>query len=146
MSIYPSSFFIIRPFHARRVVCALAIVLVASLAGAKPDNPGKGKGKGQSPDFVPPGLVGKDVPPGHRRAPVEFIVRQAPPAIRVEAIVARPSPRHVWVQGYWVWSADTYVWTPGVWMLPPEPAAVWVTPRFETRSGVNIFISGYWKL
>ena len=122
-------------------------MLATSGAFAKPDkDKDKGKGKGQSADFVPPGQSDKSVPPGHRRAPVEFVVKKAPPPLRVEVISVRPSPRHVWVTGYWLWEADTYIWMPGAWMAPPEPAAVWIAPRYESRSGVSIFISGYWKL
>ncbi len=137
-------------------MAALIILFTASggvLAMAGQGN-GKGKGnakgnaKGQSPDFVPPGQVDKDksVPPGQRRAPVEVVVTKAPPPVRVEVVAARPSPTHVWVTGYWLWEADTYMWAPGVWMLPPEPAAVWVAPRYEPRSSVSIYISGYWRL
>ncbi len=126
---------------------ALLLALFASVACtdvvlADPGN-GKGKGKekgngvGNSPGFIPP---------GHRRAPVEVIVVQAPPALRVEVVTARPSSGHVWVTGYWVWGTGAYVWTPSVWVLPPEPAAVWVAPRYEERSGVHISISGFWKI
>jgi hypothetical protein len=98
---------------------------------------GNGKAVGQAADFVPP---------GHRRAPVEFVVKAAPPAPRVEVVSVRPSALHVWVPGYWTWEASSYVWTASVWMLPPEPAAVWVQPRFEQRTGISVFISGYWRL
>src|SRR5436190_21712750 len=113
-----------------RFVWAIALLAMSSLALAQPGNgKGKGKGKGNSPDFVPPGLVEKGgVPPGLRRAPVEIVVKQAPPAIRVEVVSARPSAKHVWVPGFWTWETSAYVWVPGEWMLPPEPAAVWVAP------------------
>ena len=143
-----------RPWAAAIVAASLLLPLASGVA-AKPDN-GKGKGKGNSPDFVPPGLadkggvppghLDKSVPPGHRRAPVEVVVVQAPPALRVERMPPRPAPGHVWVPGYWIWEANAYVWAPGVWIAPPEPAAVWVAPRFERRSGVSVFISGYWRL
>lgn len=97
----------------------------------------KGKGVGRSADFVPP---------GHRRAPVEIVVKHAPPAVRVETKSARPSAGHVWVAGYWTWESSAYAWTPAVWIMPPEPKAVWVLPRFESRSGINFSISGYWRL
>ena len=123
----------------------LLIALTAS-ATAKPGN-GNGKGRGNSPDFVPPGLADKGgVPPGLRRAPVEVVVVKPPPALRIEIPLPRPSPKHIWVPGYWTWQTDAYVWAPGVWMLPPEPNAVWVEPRVEKRSGVSIYISGFWRL
>ena len=144
--------------HSRRrlAVALVAASLLAPLATSVTANPGKGKGKGNSPDFVPPGLadkggvppghLDKSVPPGHRRAPVEVVVISAPPALRVERMLPRPSAAHVWVPGYWMWDSKAYVWTPGMWMAPPEPSAVWVAPRFEKRSGVSVFISGYWRL
>ena len=134
--------------HTTRIaaLAGLAAALTLGLVPATAAKPGNGKGKGNLPDFVPPGLVDKGVPPGHRRAPVEVVVVKAPPPLRVEVVPARPSARHVWVAGYWVWEANAYAWVPGVWMAPPEPAAVWVAPRFETRGSVNVVISGYWKL
>lgn len=131
------------------LLIAYCLLLALPAVGvAKPDHAkGKGKAHGAGADFVPPGLVEKGgVPPGLRRAPVEIVVTKVPPPVRIEKIPARPGPRHVWVPGYWIWDADAYIWLPGAWILPPEPAAVWVPPRFERRSGVSIFISGYWKL
>ncbi len=137
--------------HRRRLslaaVAGFALVLAAlGTAHAKPDN-GKGKGRGHSGDFTPPGLVDKGgVPPGHRRAPVEIVVTAAPPPLRMEKAPARPAAGYLWVAGYWTWAERAYVWVPGVWMPPPEPTAVWVAPRFEARSGLGVYISGYWKL
>ena len=125
---------------------AVAIGSLIAILGEAYAKPGNGKGRGNSPDFVPPGLVDKSVPPGHRRAPVEVIVMKAPPALRIEVVPARPSAKHVWVAGYWYWESNAYAWRPGAWMAPPEPAAVWVTPTFEKRNGVSVYISGYWKL
>ncbi len=139
---------------------ALGAAVMVSGADGKPDKPGQSKGKGHgngnSADFTPPGRSDRGppglantggIPPGHlRRAPVEFRVEQAPPPMRVEQMLPRPTGAQVWVPGYWMWESSTYVWTPGAWMAPPEPAAVWVAPRFEKRSGVTLFISGYWRL
>jgi hypothetical protein len=139
-----------------RFYLVLALALTAS-AGTALADPGKGKGNsngngngqgngngkgngkavGQAADFIPP---------GHRRAPVEVVVKEAPPAIRVEAMTARPSVAHIWVPGFWVWESGSYVWTKSVWILPPEPAAVWVQPRYEQRASVHIMISGYWRI
>jgi hypothetical protein len=149
----------IRPWRKASFL-TLGVLLAAGSGSlsAKPDN---GKGKGHDSDSGPPGLADKDkgdkggppgladkggVPPGHRRAPVEIIVRTAPPPVRVEKMPARPVAGYVWVPGYWSWAERDYVWVSGVWVAPPAPAAVWVTPRFETRRGASIFITGYWKL
>ena len=138
---------------------AIALGLMVALTGSANAKPGNGnannngKGRGNSPDFVPPGqggvppgLADKGVPPGLRRAPIEFVVLKAPPPLRIEPTLPRPSVKHVWVPGFWTWQSDAYVWAPGAWMIPPEPNAVWVTPRFEKRSGGNVFISGFWRL
>jgi hypothetical protein len=124
------------------IIALSASFLGGTVVSAKSDK-GKGnseeknEGRGQSADFIPP---------GHRRAPVEVVVKQAPPAVRIEVQSARPSPAHIWVPGYWTWEVSAYVWTPSVWVLPPEPTAVWVQPRYEPRSGINIYISGFWRL
>lgn len=133
------------PTLPARLCVALIICVGLSLAcyNSLQAKEGKGKerghddGHGKSADFIPP---------GHRRAPVEIIVKAAPPALRVETRSAPPSERHVWVAGYWVWEANAYVWTPAIWLLPPEPAAIWVAPRHEQRSGVTIYISGFWRI
>ena len=134
-----------RIFSHKNTRALLAMVVALVCVDAALADPGKGNGKekgngpgvGNSSDFVPP---------GHRRAPVEVVVNAAPPAVRVEVTPARPSATHVWVSGFWTWGGGAYVWTPGVWMLPPEPACVWVAPRYEERSGVHVYISGYWRL
>lgn len=153
MKSYPPTASIAHFSYLSALVALGLLITSANLASA---SPGKGKGKGNSPDFVPPGLadkggippghVDKSVPPGHRRAPLEVVVMSAPPALRAERMLPRPSATHVWVPGYWMWESSAYVWMPGAWMAPPEPAAVWVAPRFEKRSGVSVFISGYWRL
>jgi hypothetical protein len=138
---------------------ALSALVVNGVAGKpdKPDKPGQSKGKGHGnadgftppgqSDRGPPGLADKGgVPPGLRRAPLEIRVDKAPPPLRVEKMLPRPSVTHVWIPGYWMWETQTYIWVPGAWIAPPEPAAVWVAPRFETRSGATVFITGYWKL
>lgn len=135
---------------ALRTTLATLGLIIATSAVAKPDN-GKGKGndngRGHSGDVTPPGLVNKGgVPPGQQRAPLEVIVKAAPPPVRVEKMPPRPAPEFVWVAGYWSWNTTDYVWVPGVWMAPPEPAAMWVAPRYEARSGVSVYISGFWKL
>lgn len=142
MKTIPASYRFCSHTRVTGLITLFACLACAHVALADPGNGnGKGKGKekgaGNSSDFIPP---------GHRRAPVEVIVLQAPPALRIEVISARPSATHVWVTGYWVWESSAYIWAPGVWVLPPEPAAVWVAPRYEERSGVHVSISGFWKI
>ena len=126
-----------------RTVFAATLALALGFTTAVSADPGQGKGKGND---KPKGKSADWVPPGHRRAPVEVVVKAAPPAPRNEAQPARPSASHIWVAGYWDWQGDAYTWAPGTWMLPPEPQTVWVAPRYEQRSGVSIYITGFWRL
>lgn len=128
------------------LVLGLLLALPAAVTADPPAGKGKGKAHGNSPDFTPPGLVNKAIPPGHRRAPVEFVVIKAPPPLRIETIPARPHASHIWVAGYWHWESNAYVWVPGAWIAPPEPRAVWVPPRLEQRGGVSVYVSGFWRL
>ena len=52
----------------------------------------------------------------------EIVVKVAPPKIVVENRGTRPSPRHVWIQGYHNWDGQKYVWTAGRWEVPPQGA------------------------
>jgi len=72
-------------------------------------------------------------------------IQVAPPPLRREVVVVRPSPRHVWVPGYWGWRGGRHVWIDGRWMLPPRGRAVWVAPRWEHRHGNYVFIEGFWR-
>lgn len=97
----------------------------------------------RGPPPPPPVAV---VAPDPGTAPAEVIV-EAPPPPRREIVVetARPSPRHVWVRGYWVYRNHRHVWVEGHWDVPPRAGAVWVEPRWEARPGGSVFISGYWR-
>jgi hypothetical protein len=81
-----------------------------------------------------------------REEPIVEVVA-APPPPRREVIVERerPSPRHVWVAGYWAWRGGRHVWVSGHWELPPRPGMVWIAPRWEHRGGGYVFVSGRWR-
>jgi WXXGXW repeat (2 copies) len=75
----------------------------------------------------------------------EIVINEAPPPLREEKIiVARPSPAHVWVKGYWRWHDGRHVWVPGRWELPPHHGMVWVEPRWEHRGHGYVFVEGGW--
>ena len=74
-----------------------------------------------------------------------FSIQIAPPPPRREVVVVRPSPRHVWVEGYWAWRGGRHVWVNGRWELPPHNRTVWVQPRWEHRNGNYVFIEGFWR-
>ncbi len=78
-------------------------------------------------------------------AKAAVVVRQAPPASLKESIFDRPSPRHLWVAGYWTWQQDKYQWTAGHWEMPPAGMDTWVAPRWEKRAEGYVFSAGFWR-
>ncbi|QXD15176.1 YXWGXW repeat-containing protein [Rhodocaloribacter litoris] len=73
------------------------------------------------------------------------IVRKKPPKPRREKYRHRPSPRHVWIPGYWAWHRGRYVWKHGYWALPPRPGAVWVATHWAPYRDGWVFVAGYWR-
>lgn len=73
------------------------------------------------------------------------IVTVAPPALQTETVLAQPSPKYVWLAGYWSWRNDRYEWMSGHWQLPPNSGAVWVSPRWEQQGNAYKFTEGYWN-
>lgn len=76
-----------------------------------------------------------------------LVIEEAPPPPEREVIVARPSPAHVWIGGYWGFQAGKHVWISGRWDLPPRSNVVWVAPRWERhrhRHGY-VFVPGCWR-
>ncbi len=77
-------------------------------------------------------------------APVGEEVAMAPPPPRVEVQGTAPSPRHVWLPGYWQWNGRSHVWQAGHWSEPPEPGMAWEAPKWENRGGKWAFTDGRW--
>ena len=73
-------------------------------------------------------------------------VQFGPPAPQREVIVVRPSPRHVYVPGYYRWNRGRYVWVRGYWVRPPRYRNAWV-PGYWNRQprGGHIWVAGYWR-
>ena len=94
------------------------------------------------PPPPPPVVVerrpGPDVVVVERRGPPPppnvIIVRTPPPPPRVDVRPARPSHRHIWVEGHWRYQGGNYVWIPGHWEAPPRAHAVYIQPHWERRS------------
>ena len=83
--------------------------------------------------------------PGGVVAPTgDVIVRQEPPAMRVETRTVSPGPGYVWTGGYWRWDGSEYRWVPGSWMMPPRRAAVWVPGHWINRGGGWVWVAGHW--
>src|SRR4051812_36764226 len=79
-------------------------------------------------------------------AGTNYVVMQAPPAPQVqEAVPARPSSQHVWINGYWTWQNNRYEWMSGHWEVPPSSATAWVAPRWQQEGGSYRFYEGHWN-
>jgi hypothetical protein len=48
-----------------------------------------------------------------------YIVATGPPPPPDEVIIVAPSPRYVWVPGYYEYRGGTYVWIKGSYRIPP---------------------------
>jgi hypothetical protein len=90
-------------------------------------------------------------PPPPREVVVEqpsrevIVLREPPPPPRHEFVVARPSPRHVLIEGYWALQGGRQVWIAAHWELPPRGRTAWVAPRWERRGEGYVFVEGYWR-
>ena len=72
-----------------------------------------------------------------------FIATGPPPMVN-EVIVTAPSPRHVWVPGYYSYNSGSYVFVNGYYSVPPRGRTAYTqgswqnTPKGYKRS------RGYW--
>jgi WXXGXW repeat (2 copies) len=79
-----------------------------------------------------------------RVEPVVYVARR-PPAVRDEVIVARPSPEHVWIKGYWGSRNGEFEWIAGHWARPEPGFHAWVDGRWEHENRGWFFVEGHWK-
>jgi len=86
--------------------------------------------------------IGLSVSAAHAAA---VYVRVGPPAPMREVIVARPTPRHVWIPGYYRWSGVNYAWVPGYWTVPPRTRTVWVPGYWAHQRAGYVWMPGYWR-
>ena len=75
-------------------------------------------------------------------AQVEVRIRPAVPVIRARPIA--PSPRHIWIDGGWVYRGNGYVWSDGYWVVP-RPGMFWVPGRWRRSHRGYIWIPGQWR-
>ena len=73
------------------------------------------------------------------------VVRERPPALREEIIVARPSSQHVWIGGHWYRHNNAWLWVHGCWSLPPPHMAGWAPGHWVDRHGDWIWAPGHWR-
>ncbi len=74
-------------------------------------------------------------------------VRFQPPATIPQIIPRRPTPRAVWISGYWMWDSNLlqWIWMDGYWDLHPR-ASIWIPGRWIDEGGLSIWIEGRWRL
>ncbi|ARB27177.1 YXWGXW repeat-containing protein [Pseudomonas tolaasii] len=75
-------------------------------------------------------------------AETEVIIRQAPPAERVEVIPAE-RPGYAWDRGHWRWEGGAYAWVPGHWQ-PVERNGRWEPGHWESRGPNWYWREGHW--
>ncbi|HEC54214.1 MAG TPA: hypothetical protein ENI30_02795 [Gammaproteobacteria bacterium] len=75
-------------------------------------------------------------------AETEVIIRQAPPAERVEVIPAQ-RPGYAWDRGHWQWERGAYAWVPGHWQ-PVMHNARWEPGHWESRGPNWYWREGHW--
>jgi hypothetical protein len=73
------------------------------------------------------------------------IGRRAPPRVRVEHRIVRPSPDAVWIRGFWEWDGGDWVWIPGRWVVPEVRHARWIGPRYVREYGGWRYVPGHWS-
>jgi WXXGXW repeat (2 copies) len=73
------------------------------------------------------------------------IVEIAPPAVRVERMIARPGPSHVWARGYWDWDGRSWMWVPGRWAVAPVARATWVPAQYVRVSNGFRYVPAHWS-
>jgi len=76
--------------------------------------------------------------------PQYVVVQQAPPPLIAERRPAPPSGGYVWVDGYWNWDSQRYQWQAGRYVAPPQPAVVWIAPRYESDGHDGRYTPGHW--
>jgi len=86
--------------------------------------------------------------PANLSAAPRIYVSVAPPAPPTAVVVrpARPSARHVWVDGYHRWDGRAYVWVPGEWREPPHGHTHWVAGHWSHHGTHGWYwTEGHWR-
>ena len=71
-------------------------------------------------------------------------IETAPPAPRIEVISKRPTPKAIWIPGYWMWKGNKYVWAPGHWEKKPRGRA-WAPGQWKRTHRGWYWVAGYWR-
>jgi hypothetical protein len=74
-----------------------------------------------------------------------YLVATAPPPHPVEVIVTAPSPRYVWVSGYYSYTGSTYVFIDGSYQIPPRGRTRYVQGQWQQTPKGYKRGKGHWK-
>ena len=74
----------------------------------------------------------------------EVVVSTEPPPLRHEVIGVAPSPRHVWVNGYWVRTNNRWAWVAGHYEERPREGVVWVKGHWDHTDRGWVWTPGHW--
>ncbi|RFM29760.1 YXWGXW repeat-containing protein [Deminuibacter soli] len=67
------------------------------------------------------------------------------PAAPVIVHPAQPSPRHIWIEGEYVWRGNNYIYQPGYWTVPPPRYRVWHPGYWRQTRGGWYWVPGSWR-
>ena len=56
-----------------------------------------------------------------------------------------PSPRHIWVEGDWVWRGGGYQYKNGYWAVPARRGAIWVPGHWKQKRRGWVWKPGRWR-
>ena len=72
-------------------------------------------------------------------------IPEGPPNAVVEIVPVAPSPRHIWVGGYYGYRENRYIWNPGSYQLPPRGRTGWTQGVYrQNNRGNHVFVRGHW--
>lgn len=69
---------------------------------------------------------------------------ETPPPPKAEAdLNPPPTPRHVWIGGYWTKRGTSWIWVEGQWVL--RSGTEWVPDGWQCRPGGAAWVAGHWR-
>ncbi|MCB0508231.1 MAG: hypothetical protein R2739_01005 [Chitinophagales bacterium] len=85
----------------------------------------------------------------HPRRTINLNVRYVkvkPMPVVVKVKPACPSPKHIWIDGDWVWNSkmNQYVYIEGKWVVPAY-GAIWVPGHWKHANKGWYWVNGHWK-
>lgn len=86
-----------------------------------------------------------DVSRSETEAFIESDYAPDPPAARSEIAPPRPSERHVWIDGSYVWRVGRWFWVQGYWAVPPRAGAKWNPGHWSRREDGFVWVAGTWR-